>query len=75
MTLVSMEICAVRAPRASLNFFGGQSVGSSEPRVLCTENSARIDYVSKSPNVSIDDHSVLPLPGPARLAVQVEEPT
>jgi hypothetical protein len=31
--------------------------------------------VTESPNVSGDDRSVLPLPGPVRLAVQVEEPT
>ena len=42
---------------------------------VCTENSVRIDYVSESPNVSRDDRSVLPLPGPVRLAVQVEGPT
>jgi hypothetical protein len=42
---------------------------------VCTENSVRVDYVSESPNVSDDDRSVLPLPGPVRLAVQVEEPT
>jgi N-acetylmuramoyl-L-alanine amidase len=29
----------------------------------------------RMPNVSGDDRSVLPLPGPVRLAVQVEEPT
>ena len=40
-----------------------------------TENSVRVDYVSESPNVSDDDHSVLLLPDPVRLAVQVEEPT
>ena len=45
-----------------------------EPPV-CTENSVRVDYVSESPNVSDDGRSVLPLPGPVRLAVQVEEPT
>jgi ABC-type uncharacterized transport system substrate-binding protein len=33
------------------------------------------DYVTESPNVSGDDRSVLPLADPARLAVQVEEPT
>ena len=43
--------------------------------IVCTENSVRVDYVSESPNVSGDGHSVLPLPGPVRLAVQVEEPT
>jgi hypothetical protein len=42
---------------------------------VCTENSVRIDYVTESPNVSDDDRSTLPLPDPARLAVQVEEPT
>jgi hypothetical protein len=42
---------------------------------VCTENSVRIDYVTKSPNVSGDDRSVLPLPGFVRLAVQVEEPS
>jgi hypothetical protein len=43
--------------------------------VVCTENFVRIDYVTESPNVSGDGRSVLPLPGPVRLAVQVEEPT
>jgi hypothetical protein len=42
---------------------------------VCTENSVLIDYVTESPNVSCDDRSVLPLPGPVCLAVQVEEPT
>src|SRR5262245_40791235 len=45
------------------------------PRPVCTENSIRIDYVTESPNVSGDVRSVLPLPDPARLAVQVEEST
>ena len=40
-----------------------------------TENSIRVDHVSESPNVGDDDRAVLPLPGPVRLAVQVEEPT
>jgi hypothetical protein len=39
---------------------------------VCTENSI---HVSESPNVGDDDRAVLPLPGPVRLAVQVEEPT
>ena len=42
---------------------------------VCTENSVRVDYVTESPNVSDDDRSVLLLPDPVRLAVQVEEPT
>jgi len=42
---------------------------------VCTENSVRIDYVTESPNVSGDDRSVMLLPGPVRLTVQVEEPT
>jgi 2,5-furandicarboxylate decarboxylase 1 len=42
---------------------------------VCTENSILVDYVSESPNVSGDDRSVLPLPGPVGLAIQVEEPT
>jgi hypothetical protein len=42
---------------------------------VCTENSIRVDYVTESPNVSGDVRSVLPLPDPFRLAVQVEEPT
>ena len=45
--------------------------GIVEP-VVCTENSI---HVSESPNVGDDDRAVLPLPGPIRLAVQVEEPT
>ena len=49
------------------------TVGYDPP--VCTENSVPIDYVTESPNVSGDDCSVLPLPGPVRLAVQVEEPT
>jgi 4a-hydroxytetrahydrobiopterin dehydratase len=43
--------------------------------VVCTENSIRVDHVSESPNVGDEDRAVLPLPGPVRLAVQVEEPT
>jgi hypothetical protein len=42
---------------------------------VCTENLIRIDCATESPNVSGDDRSVLPFPGPVRLAVQVEEPT
>jgi hypothetical protein len=42
---------------------------------VCTENSVLIDYVTESPNVSGDDRSVVLLPDPVRLAVQVEEPT
>ena len=42
---------------------------------VCTENSIRVDHVSESPNVSGDDRSLLPLPGPVRLAIQVERPT
>jgi hypothetical protein len=42
---------------------------------VCTENSILIDYVTESPNVTGDDRSVMFLPGPVRLAVQVEEPT
>ena len=38
-------------------------------RAVCTDNSVRVDYVSESPNVSDDDRSVLPLPGPVRLCV------
>jgi hypothetical protein len=40
-----------------------------------TENSVRLDHVNESPNVGDDDGAILPLPGPVRLAVQVEEPT
>jgi hypothetical protein len=47
-------------------------VSSPLSTVVCTENSIR---VSESPNVGDDDRAVLPLPGPVRLAVQVEEPT
>ena len=42
---------------------------------VCTENSILIDYVTESPNVSGDDRSIMLLPDPVRLAVQVEEPT
>src|SRR5439155_9762734 len=41
---------------------------------VCTENLIRIDCVTESPNVNGDDRSLLPLPDPVRLAVQVEEP-
>jgi len=34
-----------------------------------TENSIRVDHVSESPSVSGDGRSVLPFPGPVRLAV------
>jgi hypothetical protein len=43
-------------------------------RGACTENSILIDYVTESPNVG-DDRSVLLVPDPVRLAIQVEEPT
>ena len=42
---------------------------------VCTENSILIDYVTESPNVSGDDRSVMLLPDPGHLAVQVEEPS
>ena len=42
---------------------------------VCTENSVLIDYVTEPPNVTGDDRSVMLLPDPVRLAVQVEEPT
>ena len=42
---------------------------------MCTENSILIDYVTESPNVSGDDRSVMLLPDPVHLAVQVEEPS
>ena len=44
----------------------------NDRRVVCTEN---FIHVSESPNVGDDDRAILPLPGPVRLAVQVEEPT
>jgi hypothetical protein len=52
-----------------------EGLGADDRDGVCTENSVRVDYVTESPNVSSDDRSVLPLPGPVRLAVQVEEPT
>jgi hypothetical protein len=39
------------------------------------ENLIRMDCVTESPNVNGDDRSVMFLPDPVRLAVQVEEPT
>jgi hypothetical protein len=42
---------------------------------VCTENLIRIDCVTESPNVNGDDRAALFLPGPVRLALQVEEPT
>jgi hypothetical protein len=43
---------------------------------VCTENSILIDYLTESLNVSGDDlAAALFLPGPVRLALQVEEPT
>ena len=39
------------------------------------ENLIRIDCVTESPNVNGDDRAALLLADPARLAVQVEEPT
>ena len=42
---------------------------------VCTENLILIDYVTESPIVNGDDRAALLLPGPVRLAVQVEEPT
>ena len=52
-----------------------QRAAISGVAVVCTENSILIDYVTGSPNVSGDDRSVMLLPDPVRLAVQVEEPT
>ena len=51
------------------------TVGAYEQMVVCTENSVLIDYVTESPNVTGDDRSVMLLPDPVGLAVQVEEPT
>ena len=42
---------------------------------MCTENSILVAYMTESPNVSGDDRSLMLLPDPVRLAVQVEEPT
>ena len=42
---------------------------------VCTENSILVAYVTESPNVSGDDRSIMLLPDPVRLAVQVQEPT
>ena len=44
-------------------------------RRMSPKRPIRVDHVSESPNVADDDRAVLPLPGPARLATQVEEPT
>ena len=46
-----------------------QRVPANHP--VYTENSI---HVSESPNVGDDDRAILPLPGPVRLAVQVEKP-
>jgi hypothetical protein len=43
--------------------------------IVCTENLVLVDYGTESPNVNGDDRAALLLPDPARLAVQVEEPT
>jgi hypothetical protein len=56
-------------------FFRIAGLRANQAVPVCTENSVRVDYVSESPNVNGDGRSVLPLPGPVRLAVQVEEPT
>jgi hypothetical protein len=42
---------------------------------VCIENLILVDYVTESPNVTGDDRSVMLLPDPVGLAVQVEEPT
>ena len=56
--------------------YAASAVASDElPTNSTPENSVRIDYVTESPNVSGDDRSVLPLPDPVRLAIQVEEST
>jgi len=52
------------------------TLARTDASVVCVpKNSIRVDHVSESPNVGDDDRAVLPLPGPVRLAVQVEEPT
>jgi hypothetical protein len=48
---------------------------SSARPMLCVPKTVRLILVTELPNVSGDDRSVLPLPGPVRLTVQVEEPT
>ena len=52
-----------------------RSLEAELERLVCTENSIRVDYVTESPNVSGDDRPVLPLLDPVRRAVQVKEPT
>jgi hypothetical protein len=53
-----------------------EKAGSDSLLAACVYRELRpYDYVTESPNVSGDDRSVLPLADPARLAVQVEEPT
>ena len=42
---------------------------------LCVPKTPSVLIRAESPTLSGDDRSVLPLPGPLRLAVQVEEPT
>jgi len=69
----------VTLPTALCSFYATNSASPKRNPAteggVCTENSVRVDYVSESPNVSDDDRSVLPLPGPVRLAIQVEKPT
>ena len=57
------------------DFFATEAFFCDHGRHLCTENSVLIDYVTESPNVTGDDRSVMLLPDPVGLAVQVEEPT
>src|SRR5437870_5387209 len=56
--------------------YGGMEISDARKlKAVCTENSILVDYVTESPNVSGDDRAALLLPGPVRLALQVEEPT
>ena len=89
--IAALKLAALRDPRNAdiQNYIGyayrrlrqlGPAMQHYQQAILlewavCTENSIRVDYVTESPNVSGDDRAVLPLPGPVRLAVQVEEPT
>jgi hypothetical protein len=63
-------------PSTQLLHEHGRAYGDFCERIgVCTENSILVAYVTESPNVSGDDRSLMLLPDPVRLVVQVKDPT